>query len=90
MGPFSEDKLFIMEKGGVLNNNQEVSNLMCLPESLLQNLPDNLAMEESKEIENVTAQFLKYQEILMAVSSDIEKDKEPPSVVEEITTSCRM
>lgn len=89
MGPFNEDKLFIMEKGRRLNNNQEVSNLVCLPESLLQNLLDNLSMEESKEIENVTSKFLKYQEILKAISLGIEEDKKA-SVVEEITTSCRM
>lgn len=89
MGPFNEDKLFIMEKGRQLNSNQEVSNLMCLPESLLQNLLDNLSMEESKEVENVTAQFLKYQEILRAISLDIDKNKET-SMLEEITTSCRM
>ncbi len=88
MGPFSEDKLFIMEKGHQIHN-QEVSNLMCLPESLLQNLLDNLAKEEQKEIETIRSQFFKYQEILKTALVDFEKT-EVTQLAEEITTSCRM
>jgi len=64
MGPFSEDKIFIMEKGRQLNTSQEVSNLVSLPESLLMSLLENLTQEEIKEINNVRARYLRYKKWL--------------------------
>jgi len=60
MGPFSEDKVFIMEKGRQLNTNQEVS------QSLLQSLLENLNQEEAKEMSNVRERYLRYRKWLEA------------------------
>ncbi len=66
MGPFSEDKVFIMEKGRQLSTNHEVSNLVSLPQSLLQSLLENLNQEEAKEMSNVRERYLRYRKWLEA------------------------
>ena len=64
MGPFIEDKIFIMEKGRQLNINQDLANLVCLPEALLQGLLHNLNKEELKEINDLKSQFSNYIDYL--------------------------
>lgn len=85
MGPFNEDKIFIMEKGQKLNSNEDVSKLVCLPESLLQSLFDNLNKEENKEIERIKERFLKYEQFLKKSLDKYEVKK-----TQIITTSCEM
>lgn len=64
MGPFHEDKLFIMEKGRNLNVNQDITNLICLPEALLKGLLDNSKKEEQKEIKLLKEKFKVYADTL--------------------------
>ena len=64
MGPFNEDKIFIMEKGRQLNMSQDLTNLICLPEALLLGLIENSKQEELKEINNIKAKYSNYSKIL--------------------------
>ncbi len=64
MGPFSEDKIFIMEKGRQLNMNQEMATLVCLPLPLLHNLIENVNQEEKKESELVRKRYSNYSNVL--------------------------
>lgn len=82
MGPFNEDKIFIMEKGLQLNKNQTVSNLVCLPVPLLQGLLDNLNHEEEKEIAIIKENFSRYEEFLRKALAKIES--------ENVVTTCSM
>lgn len=83
MGPFNEDKIFIMEKGLRLNKNQTVSNLVCLPLPLLQGLLENLNNEEAKEINNIKENFLKYEDFLKRELARIDE-------AENVVTTCSM
>jgi len=61
MGPWSnEDKLFIMEKGRHLAINQELSNLICLPEPVLLGLMETLNLELAKEINKIKKRYESY------------------------------
>lgn len=61
MGPWSnEDKIFIMEKGRQLVINQELSNLISLPEAVLQGLLENLNIELGKEVTHVKRRYEQY------------------------------
>jgi hypothetical protein len=64
MGPFGEDKIFIMEKGRQLNMNEEMATLICLPEPLLEKLIENINQEEMKEEEEVRRKYLEYSRVL--------------------------
>ena len=64
MGPFNEDKIFIMEKGRQLNMSQDLKNLTCLPETLLKGLIENSKQEELKEINNIRAKYANYTKAL--------------------------
>lgn len=64
MGPFDEDKIFIMEKGRKLNMNQEITNLVSLPESLLLGLIENSKQEEWKEEYPIRAKYENYIKFL--------------------------
>jgi hypothetical protein len=57
MGPFNEDKIFIMERGRQLN---ETNNFKFLPQKLLIDLVDNLKQEESKEKAAIINKYTKY------------------------------
>jgi hypothetical protein len=60
MGPFNEDKIFIMEKGRHANLSQEVSYLIGLPKDLLINLVESSLREEEKEIERIKLKYSRY------------------------------
>lgn len=64
MGPFNEDKIFIMEKGRQLSMNQDLKNFTCLPEALLQGLVENLKQEELKEINSIKDKYANYEKTL--------------------------
>lgn len=49
MGPFNEDKIFIMEGGRDLSMNQDVTNLICLPEALLKGIVENSKKRNKKK-----------------------------------------
>ena len=65
MGPFIEDKIFIMEKGVEININIEVENLIRLPLHLLNGLLDNLNIQENKDLEILLNRFNYYRENLI-------------------------
>ena len=60
MGPFNQDKIFIMEKGRHTNLSLEVSYLISLPRELLSNLVNNSLREEEKEIDQLRNKYLMY------------------------------
>jgi hypothetical protein len=64
MGPFNEDRIFIMEKGRQLNMSQDLKNLTCLPEALLTGLIENSKQEELKEINNIRSKYACYSKTL--------------------------
>ena len=64
MGPFNEDKIFIMEKGRQLNMSQDLQNLKNLPEALLLGLIENSRAEELKEVNNIRAKYANYTQAL--------------------------
>ena len=65
MGPFIEDKIFIMEKGTQININIELENLVRLPLHLLQGLLDNLEIQENKDKGILRERFNFYKEGLV-------------------------
>jgi hypothetical protein len=65
MGPFIEDKIFIMEKGVEININIELENLVRLPLHLLNGLLDNLKTQETKDLEVLLNRFSFYKENLI-------------------------
>lgn len=66
MGPFNEDKLFIMEKGRQIGVSQEVAAMICLPESLLYSLIEKSKQEELKEINQLRLRYQNYANVLKA------------------------
>lgn len=65
MGPWlNEDKLFIMEKGRQLVLNQELTNLICLPDAVLQGLLENLNIELAKETNHIKKRYEAYENYL--------------------------
>lgn len=97
MGPFSEDKIFIMEKGRQLNTNQEVSNLVSLPETLLHNLLDNLNQEEDKEMNRIKTRYSKYKHNLESNLEEIKnntmnnsKNSGQIEAINSMVTKCSM
>jgi hypothetical protein len=65
MGPFIEDKIFIMEKGVEININIELENLVRLPLHLLNGLLDNLKTQETKDLDVLLNRFSFYKENLI-------------------------
>jgi Ras association domain-containing protein 2/4 len=64
MGPFDEDKFFIMEKGRQLNMTQDLQNLMGLPDTLLNGLIQQSKQEELKETNNLKTKYSNYSKAL--------------------------
>jgi hypothetical protein len=64
MGPFDEEKIFIMEKGRQINMNEELATLVSLPDSLLVGLIESCKLEEQKEIEILKKRYEFYRNIL--------------------------
>lgn len=64
MGPFNEDKIFIMEKGRTVSVDQDVMNLVTLPKALLKALIESSKKEESKEISEFKQKYKTYRDIL--------------------------
>lgn len=75
MGPWSnEDKIFIMEKGRKLVLNQELTNLICLPDPVLQGLLENLNLEMTKETNHIKKKYEAYSNYLKRNLSALEED----------------
>lgn len=64
MGPFNEDKIFIMEKGRVVDMDPDVMNLVTLPKALLKALIESSKKEESKEIGEFKQKYKIYRDLL--------------------------
>jgi hypothetical protein len=64
MGPFDEEKIFIMEKGRQINMNEELATLVSLPDSLLVGLIESCRLEEYNEIEVLKKRYELYRQIL--------------------------
>ena len=72
MGPFNEDKIFIMEKGRNLNINQEIADLVRLPDALLQGIIENINQEESKEANRIKDKYSRYLSYLQRAQDYLE------------------
>ncbi|CAF0839497.1 unnamed protein product [Brachionus calyciflorus] len=64
MGPFNEDKLFIMEKGRCVNMDSDVMNLVTLPNALLNALIESSKREEIKEINEFKQKYKIFKDLL--------------------------
>ena len=53
-----------MEKGRHTKISAELTYLISLPDSLLQNLAENSKQEETKEIHQIRTKYLKYSKAL--------------------------
>ena len=65
MGPFDEDKIFIMEKGTEVNISIELENFMRLSLNLLNGLIENLKQQEEKDLQVIQKRYFLYKEYLI-------------------------
>ncbi len=72
MGPFNEDRLFIMERGRALNMSQELINLIGLSDTLLRGLLDNMKQEEDREATAIRSKYASYAFALSARKKHID------------------
>ena len=72
MGPFAEDRLFVMEKGRALDMSQELINLIGLSDTLLRGLLDNMKLEEERETMALRSKYAAYAFALSARKKHIE------------------